>query len=139
MELIHTVGKEEGEVYWVRDYKQLEHAALLRCFPPQPGMPKNYTWDQIRSQVRAFRTSNQAASSSLSFAVIKDFHIDARKQQIYFLANSYNCDGCLSRQLTLYQVSYLDNLNREETSSELCEQFITSKYSDSMLICTASS
>ena len=69
-------------------------------------MSKGYTWDQIRSQVRSFRTRAQAAFPFHALTTIKDFSFDPGNEKVYFLSNNQNGDGTMSRYLTLYEADY---------------------------------
>ena len=71
------------------------------------GMSK-YNWDQIRTQVKAFRARTHASYPLHALATVKDFHVDANHRKIYFLSNNQTIDGTLTRHLTLYQVDYHD-------------------------------
>lgn len=67
-----------------------------------------YNWDQIRTQVKAFRARAHASYPLHALATVKDFHIDGNQRKIYFLSNNQAIDGTLTRHLTLYQVDYHD-------------------------------
>ncbi|KAI9488725.1 hypothetical protein BDB00DRAFT_32393 [Zychaea mexicana] len=82
-------------------------------------MSKGYTWDQIRSQVRSFRSRTQAAFPFHALTTIKDFHFDATLNKLYFLSNNQNADGTMSRHLTLYEVEYGDDNIATTTQSQL--------------------
>ncbi|KAG2221893.1 hypothetical protein INT45_012537 [Circinella minor] len=84
-------------------------------------MSKGYTWDQIRSQVRSFRTRAQAAFPFHALTTIKDFSFDPVNERVYFLSNNQNVDGSMSRYLTLYEADYgatVDTLAVEESSEQ---------------------
>lgn len=67
-----------------------------------------YNWDQIRTQVKAFRARTHASYPLHALATVKDFHIDGVHRKVYFLSNNQAIDGTLTRHLTLYQVDYRD-------------------------------
>ena len=84
-------------------------------------MSKGYTWDQIRSQVRSFRTRAQAAFPFHALTTIKDFSFDPENEKVYFLSNNQNGDGTMSRYLTLYEADYgatMDAATVEESSRQ---------------------
>lgn len=63
----------------------------------------SYSWDQIRSQIRQFRTNLQSVYPMQVLAIVKDFVI--YKDSLFFLSNNSNStDATPFRNLQLYQI-----------------------------------
>lgn len=76
-------------------------------------MSKAYTWDQIRSHVRLFKTSSTFNYLfPRGFAVVKDFCFHPTLERLFFLSNG--SDHYISPYLTLYQVDYGPSYNNKQ-------------------------
>ncbi|ORY98497.1 hypothetical protein BCR43DRAFT_195410 [Syncephalastrum racemosum] len=65
-------------------------------------MSKGCTWDQVRTQVRAFKATTQVAYPNQALSTIKSFYVNG-SHRLLFLSN-YSTDDSESRYLLLYQV-----------------------------------
>ncbi|KAI9477965.1 MAG: hypothetical protein EXX96DRAFT_569098 [Benjaminiella poitrasii] len=81
----------------------------------------SYTWEQIRNQVRQFRSNLQTSYPIQVLAILKDFVV--HNNVLYFLSNTCHpaIDACPSRNLLLYQIdlNQFDHLEHDDITTLL--------------------